>query len=186
MSNPLLTFHFPAIPQQTWMKQCSRTLLRSPYRVQNLPLTAQGKTALWEHQISHFCPTEAQLKGFVTLCDQLWLYLTFQAPWHCSSCWINFLIIPQPLPSVALLQKLISRSKVQWIQVVLPFCLSHTESLWLSLLHIIHPLLALLISIIPLTNHLPMILQIMLIMLLINSWLMPLWFICIMSSHMLI
>jgi len=74
MSNLLLTFHFPAIPQQTWMKQCSRTLLRSPYRVQNLPLTAQGKTALREHQISRFCPTEAQPKGFVTLCDQLLLF----------------------------------------------------------------------------------------------------------------
>jgi len=53
------------------MKQCSRTLLRSTYRVQNLPLTAQGKTALGEHQFSCFCPTEAQPKGFVTLCDQL-------------------------------------------------------------------------------------------------------------------
>jgi len=72
--NLLLTFHFPAIPQQTWMKKCSRTLLRSPYRVQNLPLTAQGKTALWEHQLSHFCPTEAQSKSFVTLCDQLLLF----------------------------------------------------------------------------------------------------------------
>jgi len=57
--------------QQTQMKQCSRTLLRSPYRVQNLPLTAQGKTALREHQSLHFCPTKAQPKGFVTLCDQL-------------------------------------------------------------------------------------------------------------------
>jgi len=56
------------------MKQWSRTLLRSPYRVQNLPLTAQGKTALQEHQISHFCPTEAQPKGFVKLCDQLLLF----------------------------------------------------------------------------------------------------------------
>ena len=55
------------------MKKCSRTLLRSPYRVQNLPLTAQGKTALWEHQLSHFCPTEAQSKSFVTLCDQLYI-----------------------------------------------------------------------------------------------------------------
>jgi len=74
-SNPLLTFHIPAIPQQTWMKQCSRTLLtRSPYGVQNLPLTAQWKTALWEHQISCFCPTEAQSKSFVTLCDQLLLF----------------------------------------------------------------------------------------------------------------
>ena len=73
-SNLLLTFHIPAILQQTWMKQCSRTLLRSPYRVQNLPLTAQGKTALAEHQISRFCPTEAQPKGFVTLCDQLLLF----------------------------------------------------------------------------------------------------------------
>ena len=74
MLNPLLTFHIPAIPQQTWVKQCSRTLLRSPYRVQNLPLTAQGKTALGEHLFSHFCPTEAQSKGFVTLCDQLLLF----------------------------------------------------------------------------------------------------------------
>jgi len=56
------------------MKQCSRTLLRSPYRVQNLPLTAQGKTALGEHQSLRFCPTEAQPKGFVTLCDQLLLF----------------------------------------------------------------------------------------------------------------
>jgi len=52
-------------------KQGSITLLRSPYRVQNLPLTAQQKTALQEHQMSCFCPTEAQSKSFVTLCDQL-------------------------------------------------------------------------------------------------------------------
>jgi len=56
------------------MKQCSRTLLRSPYIVQNLPLTTQGKTALREHQISRFCSTEAQSKSFVTLCDQLLLF----------------------------------------------------------------------------------------------------------------
>ena len=62
------------------MKQCSRTLLRSPYRVQNLPLTAQGKTALGEHQFSHFCPTEAQSKSFVTLCDQLLLSLDIPGP----------------------------------------------------------------------------------------------------------
>jgi len=74
MLNLLLTFHLPAILQQTWMKQCSRTLPRSPYRVQNLPLTAQGKTALGEHQSSCFCPTEAQSKSFVTLCDQLLLF----------------------------------------------------------------------------------------------------------------
>ena len=72
--NPLLMFHIPAILQQTWMKQCSKTLLRSPYRVQNLLLTAQGKTALGEPQFSRFCPTEAQPKGFVTLCDQLLLF----------------------------------------------------------------------------------------------------------------
>ena len=73
-SSLLLSSHLSAILQQTQMIQCSRTLFRSPYRVQNLPLTAQGKTALGENQFSCFCPTEPQSKSFVTLCDQLLLF----------------------------------------------------------------------------------------------------------------
>jgi len=129
-----LTSCFSAIPQQTQMIQCSRTLLRSPYRVQNLPITAQWKTAL-EHQFLHFGPTEAQSQSFVTLCDQLWLFLTFQDPWHCSSGQINSLIIPSHSHQWHCFRGLSPDLKFNQSQIVLPFCLSHTESLWLTLSH---------------------------------------------------